>query len=265
MVDSPSNPPTRKRHRELQTVENYLRSHAPRGRPMQILEAGCGRNWLFPMPDVSYELTGVDLDQHALEARKTLMKDLDHAIYGDLRTVELENGQYDVIYCSFVLEHVPGAEDVLKRFMRWLAPGGIIVVRVPDFDSIYGFTTRITPLWVHVLYRRHVIGMRDAGKPGFAPYPTFYDPVISRRGMRGFAQRTGLLMREEMTHGEYRRGNAFMRFLATVYGKTVALLSLGRIHARSSNITFILEKPLAEQGSSDVGAHRAFTQSASYG
>jgi hypothetical protein len=61
--------------------------------------------------------------------------------------------------------------------------------------------------------------------------------------MHDFAARHGLLVREEVSHGEYRRGGRVMRSLITAYARTVAFLSLGRVHARAANLTFVLEKP----------------------
>jgi SAM-dependent methyltransferase len=249
---------------EWRLVEACIRGRVPQGRVMQILEAGCGRHWVFRMPDVAYELTGIDLDAAALEARKTVKRDLHHAFVGDLRTVQLESGHYDVIYSSFVLEHIPGAERVLENFTRWVRPGGIIVVRVPDRDSIQGFTTRLTPFWVHVWFYRYVMGQPNAGKPGFAPYPTIYDPVISRRGIREFAERHGLVLREEVGHGEYRRGPRPLQMLIGAYAKVVEILSFGRVHSKAANVTFILEKPERSHASTsrraDTGLARAVAQ-----
>jgi SAM-dependent methyltransferase len=227
---------------EWQLVEAFIRSKAPQGREMQILEAGCGRKWVFKMNDIPYELTGIDLDAAALEARKTIQGDLHHAFVGDLRTAQLDSNRFDVIYSSFVLEHVPGAEKVMDNFVRWVRPGGLIVIRVPDRDSIQGFTTRLTPFWFHVWFYRLAMGQPNAGKPGFAPYPTVYDNVISRRGMKEFAQRNGLLLREEVGHGEYKRGPLPLRLLIGAYAKLVELASFGRVHSRAANVTFILEK-----------------------
>jgi SAM-dependent methyltransferase len=226
-------------------VEDCIRSKASPDRPIRILEAGCGRRWFFDMHAIRYELTGVDLDAAALEARKTIGKDLHHALLGDLRTVELEAQSFDVIYSSYVLEHVAGADRVLENFTRWIKPGGIIIIRVPDRDSVQGFTTRWTPFWLHVLYYRYVEGQKNAGKPGFAPYPTVYDSVISSRGMHRFAQAHGLELREEVRHGDYKRGSRLFQLLIGLYARGVTLVSLGRVHSQSSNLTFILEKPAA--------------------
>ncbi len=43
--------------------------------------------------------------------------DLDEAIVGDLRTASLTPASYDVVFSSFVLEHVEGVEDVSSRLV----------------------------------------------------------------------------------------------------------------------------------------------------
>jgi SAM-dependent methyltransferase len=209
-----------------------------------ILEAGCGREWFVPLKNVDYEITGIDLDAEALRSRVERRKDLHHAIHGDLRTVSIPDGAYHVIYSSYVLEHVRGAEALLEKFSRWVTPGGIIVVRVPDRDSVHGLLTRMTPFLVHVLYYRWVEGLREAGQPGFAPYPTYYDTVVSREGIARFCERHGLTLEAISLHGDYARGGGFFRVAIPLLARVVSWLSLGRYSAESSNITFVIRKPL---------------------
>ena len=40
--------------------------------PIKILEAGCGRRWEIQLEPGNYHLTGVDLDEHALEHRRSV-------------------------------------------------------------------------------------------------------------------------------------------------------------------------------------------------
>jgi SAM-dependent methyltransferase len=155
--------------------------------PLQILEAGCGRYWPLRL-SVPYTLTGIDADPDALAARS----DLRHAILGDLRSAEFPPQSFDVIYCSFVLEHVSGAQQVLERFERWLKPKGVLIIKVPDRNSAFGFVTRVTPFWFHVAYYRYVVGYKTAGTPGHGPYRTYYDEVISQSGLRRFCDERGL-------------------------------------------------------------------------
>jgi 2-polyprenyl-3-methyl-5-hydroxy-6-metoxy-1,4-benzoquinol methylase len=138
---------------EMNAIAAHIRHIARNDRSLDILEAGCGRRWGLDLEGVQYTLTGVDSDKNALDIRKNQQGDLDIAILGDLRTVDLEENRYDVIFNSYVLEHVDGAEDVLNNFVRWLKPGGIMILRIPNRASVKGFITRITPLWFHVIYK----------------------------------------------------------------------------------------------------------------
>ena len=139
---------------------------------IEVLEAGCGRQWPVKLENI--RLTGVDMDPIALKHRK--QEDLDVAIHGDLRSVELPPESFDVIYCAFVLEHVDGAKKVMDNFVRWLKPGGLIVLTFPNRDSVFGFFTPVTPFWFHVVFKRYVKGKEHAGKPGHPPYQTFHAP-----------------------------------------------------------------------------------------
>ncbi|MCX7514573.1 class I SAM-dependent methyltransferase [Frateuria hangzhouensis] len=51
---------------------------------------------------------------------------------------EFETDQrFDVVEMGFVLEHVNDPELVLRRFRRFLAPGGRMMVAVPNADSLH--------------------------------------------------------------------------------------------------------------------------------
>lgn len=216
------------------TIEGYLRRRADKGK-IAILEAGCGRKWYFELEAEKYTLTGVDADQSALEARQREEKDLSVAIVGDLREIQFEPGSYDVIYNSFVLEHIDGAQAVLAKFSAWLKPEGLLVLLIPDPQSAYGFLASLTPHWIHVLFYRYVLGRKNAGKPGFAPYRTFYNEVVSREGIRRFAKDHKLRVLEEF--GFYRPGG-----LANVAMDVVSALSLGRLKSDHCNLVYVLER-----------------------
>ena len=59
---------------------------------------------------VPYRLTGIDTDADAMALRKQTRSDLTTAIVGDLGTAQLPASSFDVIYCSYVLEHVKGVD-----------------------------------------------------------------------------------------------------------------------------------------------------------
>ena len=142
------------------------------GTKLRVLDAGCGRMWNWDLGDVDMHLTGIDEDAEALRLRVEVKKDLDEAIVGDLRTVPLDDEAYDLVHSAYVLEHVSGAELVLDRMLAALRPGGLMVIKVPDGDSVYGWITRMTPHWVHVKYKRWIRRKKLAGTPGHGPYPS---------------------------------------------------------------------------------------------
>jgi SAM-dependent methyltransferase len=230
------------RRESLEMMERGIR-RAVRSSPLRILEAGCGTTWPLRLEGVQYALTGVDLDADALAVRQRTARPEDRLLYGDLRERQLFGAaQFDAIYNSFVLEHVDGAASVLDNFLYWLAPQGVLVLRIPDRDSVYGFLTRSTPFWFHVLYKKYVRGMPNAGKPGYDPFPTFYDEVVSRRGMHRYCRERGCTVRDEAGFANYLPKRGLPALCAPVLVRLVALASLGRLAWRYNNLTFVIQK-----------------------
>src|SRR5690606_19765905 len=80
------------------SLQDIMAAHIRRvGGDVSILEAGCGRKWPF-QKESDHTITGIDMDPHALEFRRNKQKDLDVAVLGDLRKVELPAGSFDIIY-----------------------------------------------------------------------------------------------------------------------------------------------------------------------
>jgi 2-polyprenyl-3-methyl-5-hydroxy-6-metoxy-1,4-benzoquinol methylase len=225
---------------ECELFERYIKKKASSGFQLNILEAGCGRFWPINMSEVQYLLTGVDVNKDAIEIRQTRQNDLDETIIGDLRYINLEENKYDIIYNSFVLEHIDGAEHVLRNFLKWLKPGGFLLLNFPDRNSVFGFITRVTPFWFHVFYKKYILGYRNAGKPGWDPFPTFYDKVLSRKRFHEFCKNHGLIIREE--YGMNFTKASFFTSLERWFVTIIHLISLGKLASDYNNLTYILEK-----------------------
>jgi SAM-dependent methyltransferase len=217
-------------------IAAYIREQG-NGRHIHILEAGCGRSWPFRALGVDYTLTGIDLDADALEHRRSAKGDLDEMIVADLRTALLPNERFDVIYSDYVLEHIKGVETVLEKFADWLGAGGVLIISVPDANSVSGFLTRFTPHWFHILVYRYVLGNRAAGTPGHGPYRTYYERAITVEGMLRFAEEKGFDVREVCG----------LKNLTTIkFGPLFMLLqmiSFGTIRADYADLVFVFRKP----------------------
>jgi ubiquinone/menaquinone biosynthesis C-methylase UbiE len=56
-------------------------------------------------------------------------------IQGDILDIELENNEFDLIHARYVLIHITKAEQVIKKLIKFLKPGGVLVLEEPDFSS----------------------------------------------------------------------------------------------------------------------------------
>ncbi len=229
----------------IEMISGVIHEKARVDEILDILEAGCGRKWFIDLRGVKYKLTGVDNDENALAIRKNKQKDLDIAINADLQTVSLEENGYDIIYNENVLEHIDGAEGVLNNFVRWLKPSGIMILLFPNRDSAFGFVERVTPFWVHVLFKKYIEENRNknAGKPGYDPYPIFFDKVVSRSGIYDFCKKKGLSLKAEYGWDALPIQNQILWFFAQILLWCIYLFSFMRLSANHRNLVYIIEKP----------------------
>jgi hypothetical protein len=145
-----------------------------------------------------------------------------------------------------VLEHISNAEIVLGNFARWLSPGGILIVRIPDRQSVYGCLSRLTPFWLHVFYKRFIEGRKTAGKPGHDPFPVVYDDVVSRQGIHDWCNARGLTIHEEIGWSYPLSRSGFVLSVIAGVMRLVEMLSLGRLTAGHINLAYVIEKPMSE-------------------
>jgi len=226
---------------EVALLEKYVKEKSTSESVLNILEAGCGREWPLNLAGTKYTLTGIDMDDVALNHRKTVVNDLDETIIGDLRDIDLEENKYDLIYNSFVLEHIDNAELVLNKFFSWLKLGGILILKIPDRNSVFGFTTRATPHWFHVFFRK-ILGHKNAGRLGYGPYPTIYDSIVSRKGIHEYCQRNSHIIKEEYGCGLFFNRPGYISFLMRLYSRIMGILSFGQLSSKHNNLTYIIEK-----------------------
>ena len=101
---------------ECRLLEKTLSEKQLMGCHCTSYKAGCGQFWPLDLKDIQFTLAGNDIDGAVLHLRKAKHNDLDEMIVGDLRFLDLKKHRYDVIYNSYVLEHIDGAEGYGKLF-----------------------------------------------------------------------------------------------------------------------------------------------------
>jgi ubiquinone/menaquinone biosynthesis C-methylase UbiE len=159
-----------------------------------------------------------------------------------LSSVQIENASFDVIYNSFVLEHIKNADVVMDNFVRWLRFGGLIIIRIPDPFSVQGFITKYSPHWFHVFYYKYILRDVHAGIPGYAPYPTYYHPLVSRKGIADFCSKNGLSLIYESADSYHIPGTGLTKFVIQLIKRVLNVLSLGKLSYKHTNLLFVLKK-----------------------
>jgi SAM-dependent methyltransferase len=172
----------------LAEITHLLAQHFGR-RPISVYEAGGGSTSYIRLDGLNVaRIAVVDIDPHQV-ARNDIAHE---TIVGDLQTIELPAASFDLVICYNVIEHLPRLRDALERMSRVVKRGGLIVIGAPMPMSLNGLAARFTPHFVHVWICRYLLKWADAGKPGCAPFPVAYHPLVEPRALQAHAKRLGL-------------------------------------------------------------------------
>lgn len=182
-------------------VHDVLRRALPQGR-LAIYEAGGGSSSFLPIDVMSRShVTAVDIDENQVRNNTYA----DEAILGDVQTYRFAPETFDVVICYNVLEHLPDVEAALLNFRDALKRGGMILIGAPNPRSLSGVVTKYSPHWFHVWFYRNIRGIKTAGLPGEAPFPTFFHPLVTLSKLEAFAAAQGLetIYRREVESPRY--------------------------------------------------------------
>lgn len=118
----------RKAHEELRVAERLTAGR-------RLLDVGCSYGFF---PDAArrrgWAATGVEVSASAAAFARTHYGL--HVIDGTLEQAKLATGAYDVVSIRHVLEHVPDPLALLHEARRLLTPSGVLIVTVPNIDSL---------------------------------------------------------------------------------------------------------------------------------
>lgn len=117
-------------------ILDHVRQERQRvGRPLRILDAGCGTGRLCQLMSPYGEVEGLDASQEAVQFCHQRGVD---ATVANLNEVRLEPERYDLITSIDVLYHAGIRDDVavLKQFARALQPGGLLILNLVAFEFL---------------------------------------------------------------------------------------------------------------------------------
>ena len=172
----------------LLDIHALLGAQLPTGR-LAIYEAGGGSTSFMPLDVLDRaHIAVVDIDDDQIRNNDYAQE----AILGDIQTYRFRADSIDLVICYNVIEHLPDVEAAMLNFCEAVRRGGLILIAAPNPRSLSGVVTKFTPHWFHVWFYRHVRGIADAGKPGHAPFPTVFHPLVTLSRLEAFAVTHGL-------------------------------------------------------------------------
>ena len=98
-----------------------------------LLEVGCGDGArLSKWAEMGWEVLGQVVDSNAVE---TALERGVNVKLGDLKSLSLSSGQFDMVAGNHVVEHVSEPAVFLSECYRLLKPGGVLVLTNPNPES----------------------------------------------------------------------------------------------------------------------------------
>ncbi|SIT65577.1 3-demethylubiquinone-9 3-methyltransferase [Ectothiorhodosinus mongolicus] len=112
---------------------DYIESRVGALEGLQVLDVGCGGGLLSEgLARRGAHVTGIDLGENALDVARMHLFESGLEVDYQLRSAEdmavAKPGQFDVVTCMEMLEHVPDPGSVLTACAQLLKPGGHLVV-----------------------------------------------------------------------------------------------------------------------------------------
>ena len=128
-------------------AKHYLSLIPDSIQPPKILDVGCAEGRLLKsFREYGCQCWGIEHSSYP--AQRFLDSERIVYLQGDLHTMNLPEGAFDLIFLWHALEHMDNPHLVMSRLHTLLAPRGTIIVAVPNFSSMEA--RRFKQFWFHL-------------------------------------------------------------------------------------------------------------------
>jgi SAM-dependent methyltransferase len=145
----------------------------------RILELGCADGFISRhLTERGCQVTGVEIDSEAAERAKKWCDEVLNQDLNDPGWLQQVGADFDTILCGDVLEHLVEPEVVLRNLHRLLAPGGRVIICLPNIAHI-----RIRLMLLSGRFQYESAGIMDVTHLRFYTYESARE-VIERTGYK---------------------------------------------------------------------------------
>lgn len=100
----------------------------------RYLDVGCGSGGALAVAKaLGWRVAGIEVDPDAAEKARRFSDEIHR---GDILAAPFGAASFDVVSAFHVLEHVPNPVAVVRRMLEWLAPGGQVIIEVPNAGGL---------------------------------------------------------------------------------------------------------------------------------
>ncbi len=160
------------------TVAFYLRLAALTPEGGSVLDLGAGRNRLHESAAADVLLRIIDLPRHA---GRLVGADVDDAVmhnrfvherivFNPNKPLPFGDGEFDLVYCDWVLEHVEHPEAFAPEIFRITKPGGWFCARTPNRWGVTGIGSQL----MSTTFKKRFVDDSPGARTGDDVFPTFY-------------------------------------------------------------------------------------------
>ncbi|MEO2088769.1 MAG: class I SAM-dependent methyltransferase [Gemmataceae bacterium] len=118
--------------------------------PQRVIEVGCGRGRMYQALRAAGFVgayTGLEMSAEVIERNRQVYPDQTWE-YGSVYAAPFADGAADAVFAFFVLEHCVYPELALTEMLRWVRPGGAVLLTFPDFVEMGMFGSQTIGLRV---------------------------------------------------------------------------------------------------------------------
>ena len=124
-------------HRPIRNhVLRLIREQESYGRPLSILNVGCGLSQVLTYIDPKHYYLGVDVDERvvAMCRQRFSSRQTEFAVSQPYE-LPAQDGAFDVVFATEVVEHVLEPERWLAELAKKVAPGGTLQLSTPNYGG----------------------------------------------------------------------------------------------------------------------------------